>query len=133
MKKLLIASLMLVASASAWAGCGVEKAPMDEIQAMDEDDGARRFIKCDTKAMVYVGDGVTVAACHTDKTHAKWVVYQEAENEMYRTGWKGKNCHTVYNKGWKCEEWKALRSLSIDYKGRLQCNDSDYDQASINR
>ena len=126
MKKLLMTSLLMIAATSAWAGCGVEKASMDEIQAMDSDDGARRYIKCDTQAMVYVGAGVTVAACHTDKTHAKWIVYQETEDEMYRRGWKGKNCQTVYNQGWKCNEWTSLRELSIETKGALQCNDTDY-------
>ncbi len=133
MKKLLMTSLLVLASASAWAGCGVEKAPVDEIQAQGSEEGVRRYIKCDTKAMVYAGAGVTVAACHIDKTHAKWVVYQEAEDEMSRRGWRGKNCQTVHNRGWKCDEWKALRELTIEPKGELQCNDIDYDQAAVMR
>ena len=134
MKKLLVTSLMMIAATSAWAGCGVEKGPMKEIQAMDNDDGARRYIKCDNTAMIYVSGNITAVACHTtDKNHAKWVVYQETEEEMYRRGWKGKNCQVVHNKGWSCEEWTSLRELSIEAKGGLQCNDIDYDQASISR
>lgn len=126
MKKLLITSLLL-ASASAWAGCGVETGLLK--QASMTVKGKTTALQCGRTGKVYRQLDDFFAACHTDKRHANWVTYQKSDGMAA----KGTGCHIVQNEGWACTQWQDVDAVTIQSKGDLRCNDRDYDESSVVR
>ncbi len=132
MKKLLVASLLL-ASASAWAGCGVEYATLKKASvSVNGVDGKTAVLPCGRSGRIYVSGSDQVIACHTDKKRAKWVVYELTDG----TKGKGTACHLIKNKGWACRQWQRVDLVSAEAsvdRGYYRCTESKYDEASIAR
>ena len=126
MKKILMTSLLLV-SASAWAGCGVETGKLK--QASMTVNGKTTALRCGKSGKVYRQLDDFYAACHIDKRHADWVAYQKADG----TAARGTGCHIVKNKGWACNRWQDVDAVNIQSKSELGCNDRDYDESSVVR
>ncbi len=124
MKKWLMTSLLLV-TASAWAGCGVEYAPLKKASVTAN--GTTTVLPCGKSGKIYKS-GDNVATCHTDKKQAKWVAYEKTDG----TKAKGTNCRLIKNKGWACSNWQGVDRVSFEATtDDFRCTESKYDEASI--
>ncbi len=128
MRKFLTIPLLFIAAA-AWAGCGVERAPLKKVTFTSA--GETAVLTCaGRQGEVYLQGSDLFAACHTDKKHAKWVAYKLGDGSAA----KGNDCRVIRDKGWACTAWRKAEQMDIEARGGqsgFRCNDSDYDESSL--